>query len=156
MGVDKNSSWTINSAYALNSQPRIPTRACQSRVVTTDLPTLRTSLKQTPSESATQEEKDLGKLQCPGWTVCSDWADGPWGSDRQSAGPQRMVRKTARTTSMQWQNTDGPYPTRGRSVGNSYRADCPRQAGELSANHMQPKATVSTARTMNMHEQTMN
>jgi hypothetical protein len=29
-----------NSAYASNSQPRIPTRVCQGRVVTADLPTL--------------------------------------------------------------------------------------------------------------------
>jgi hypothetical protein len=29
-----------NSAYAPNSQPRIPTRVCQGSVVTADLPTL--------------------------------------------------------------------------------------------------------------------
>jgi hypothetical protein len=34
-----------NSAYAPNPQPRIPTQACQGRVVTTDLPTLGTSPK---------------------------------------------------------------------------------------------------------------
>jgi hypothetical protein len=38
MGADKNSSRRMNSAYALNSQPRIPARVCQGHVVTTDLP----------------------------------------------------------------------------------------------------------------------
>jgi hypothetical protein len=32
-----------NSAYAPNSQPRIPIRVCQVHVVTTDLPTLGTT-----------------------------------------------------------------------------------------------------------------
>jgi hypothetical protein len=43
MGVDKNSSRRMNSAYTPNSQLRSPTRTCQGGVVTTDLPTLGTS-----------------------------------------------------------------------------------------------------------------
>jgi hypothetical protein len=73
MEADKNSSQI--SAYAPNSQPRIPTRACQGRVVTRDLPTLGTSLKQTPRESTTQEARDLA-YQCGSRrTIGMDWAD---------------------------------------------------------------------------------
>jgi hypothetical protein len=36
----KNLLQRENSAYAPNSQPRIPTRVCQGSVVTADLPTL--------------------------------------------------------------------------------------------------------------------
>jgi hypothetical protein len=59
--ADKNSFRRMNSTYAQNPQPRILTWACQGRVVTTDLPTLGTSLKQTSSKSATQEANDLTK-----------------------------------------------------------------------------------------------
>jgi hypothetical protein len=79
MGVDKNSSRRMNSAYAPTTQPRIATQACQGRVVTTDPPTLGRSLKQTPSKIATQEVKDLGNLQRPGQTVRTEEADYPRG-----------------------------------------------------------------------------
>jgi hypothetical protein len=49
-----------------------PTRAYQGRVVTTDLPTLGTSLKQTPSECATLEAGDLADLRDLGRTVHVD------------------------------------------------------------------------------------
>jgi hypothetical protein len=48
-----------NLAYVPNSQPRIPTRVCQSRVVTTNQPTLRANSKQSQSEIETQRAKDL-------------------------------------------------------------------------------------------------
>jgi hypothetical protein len=51
-----------NSIYVPNSQPRIPTRVCQGRVVTTDLPTLGTNPKQSQSKSKTQGAKDLVAL----------------------------------------------------------------------------------------------
>jgi hypothetical protein len=86
MGADKNSSRRVNSAYAPTSQPRIPTRACEGHVVTMDLPTLGTSFKQSQSESATQETKDLGNLRRPRRTVRGDRADGPQGVGRRSAG----------------------------------------------------------------------
>jgi hypothetical protein len=66
MGADKSSSQRSNSAYAPNSQPRIPTRVCQARVVTMDLPTLGTNPKQTQSESESQEAKDLAPLRSLG------------------------------------------------------------------------------------------
>jgi hypothetical protein len=69
MGADKNSSRRSNSAYAPNSQPRMPTQVCQGRVVTTDLPTLGTNPKQSQRESETQEAKDLATLQNPRQTV---------------------------------------------------------------------------------------
>jgi hypothetical protein len=48
-----------NSAYAPNSQPRIPTRVCQGHVVTANLPTLGGNPKRFQSESETQRAKDL-------------------------------------------------------------------------------------------------
>jgi hypothetical protein len=59
----------MNSTYAPNSQPRIPTWVCQGHVVTTDLPTLGTNPNSKQHGCATQEEKDLGNLQSLGWTV---------------------------------------------------------------------------------------
>jgi hypothetical protein len=85
MGADRNSSRRSNSAFA-NSQPRILTRVCQDRVVTTDLPTLGTNPKQSQSESETQEAKNLAALQGTKRTVRGDWADGPRGTGGRSAG----------------------------------------------------------------------
>jgi hypothetical protein len=48
-----------NSAYVPNLQPRIATRVCQSRVVTTDLPSLGANPKRSQSERETQRAKDL-------------------------------------------------------------------------------------------------
>jgi hypothetical protein len=76
MGADKNSSSRPNSAYAPNSPPRIPTRVCQGRVVTTDLPTLGTNPRQSQSESETQESKDLAIMRSLGQTVRGVLADG--------------------------------------------------------------------------------
>jgi hypothetical protein len=70
--------------YVPKSQLRIPTRACQGYVVTTDLPALGTSPNATQSKSRTQEVKDLGCLQDPGVlstlrgrTVCGGKVDCP-------------------------------------------------------------------------------
>jgi hypothetical protein len=106
----------MNSAYAQNSQPGIPTRACQGHIVTTDLPTLGASLKQTSSESATQEAKDLGNLQWPGRTICTEGADCPRGPGRPSASTGRTVRKWH--LNLQWRNakTVRPCPTDGTSA----------------------------------------
>jgi hypothetical protein len=76
MGADENSSRRSNSAYAPNSQPRIFTRVCQSRVVRTDLPTLGTNPKQSQSESATQEAKDLATLRGTMRTMCGSRTGG--------------------------------------------------------------------------------
>jgi hypothetical protein len=59
----------MNSAYAPNSQPNVPTRVCQGRVVTTDLPTLGTNPNTKQHRSATQEAKNLGDLHSLGRTV---------------------------------------------------------------------------------------
>jgi hypothetical protein len=53
MGADKNSSWSLNSAYSPNSQPMIPTWVCQGQVVTMDLPTLGTNPNSKQYGSAT-------------------------------------------------------------------------------------------------------
>jgi hypothetical protein len=79
-------------AYTPNSQPRIPTRVCQGRVVTADLPTLGTNFKQSRSGSATQEAKDLATLRSARRTVREPGADGPraWGGRSTDTG--RTVR----------------------------------------------------------------
>jgi hypothetical protein len=73
-------------AYAPNSQPRIPTRVCQGRVVTTDLPTLGTDPNSIQHGSTTQKAKDIGNLEVPGRlsavsgrTVREEGADCPRG-----------------------------------------------------------------------------
>jgi hypothetical protein len=58
-----------NSAYAPNSQLRIPTRVHQSHVVITNLPTLGANPKRAQSESETQRGKDLAAQHWIGQTV---------------------------------------------------------------------------------------
>jgi hypothetical protein len=91
MGDNKNSSQRTDSAYAPNSQPRIPTRACQGHVVTTDLQTLGTTPKQSLNESATQEANDLAALQNTWRTVRKHRADRPRGLGGLSVGQRRTV-----------------------------------------------------------------
>jgi hypothetical protein len=70
-GSERGSDWEPikiilqreNSAYAPNSQARVPTRVCQGHIVTTDLPTLGTNPKLSRSESETQEVKNLAALR---------------------------------------------------------------------------------------------
>jgi hypothetical protein len=93
MGADKNSSQRLNSVYAPNSQPRIPTRVCQGHVVTTDIPTLAINPKQSRSGNTTQEAKDLVVLQITTWTVRKAGADGPQGLGGQSATLGQTVQK---------------------------------------------------------------
>jgi hypothetical protein len=83
-----------NLVVAPNSQRRIPTRVCQGRVVTMDLPTLRTNLKQSQSENETQEARDLATLHSHMWTVREARADGLRTSDGRSASLEWTVRKT--------------------------------------------------------------
>jgi hypothetical protein len=92
MGADKNSSRRMNSAYAPNPQTKIPTRACQGRVVTKDLPTLGTSPKPIQHGSTTQKARDLGNLESTRRTVRSVRADCPRGGCGLSARRERTVR----------------------------------------------------------------
>jgi hypothetical protein len=93
MGADKNSSRSMNSAYAPNSQPRVPTWICQGHVVTMDLLTLGTNPNSKKHGSATQEAKDLGNLQSLGRTVRGALAYSPQGAGRRSTRSRRTVRK---------------------------------------------------------------
>jgi hypothetical protein len=93
MGADKNSSLRSNSAYAPNSQPRIPTRVCQGHIVPTDLPTLGTNPNSKKHRSATQEAKDLDKSAGSKRTVCKARADNPHAPGGRSATLGRTVRK---------------------------------------------------------------
>jgi exo-beta-1,3-glucanase (GH17 family) len=79
MGADKNSSQRMNLAYAPNSQPRIPTRICQGRVVPMDLATLGINPNSKQHKSTTQEAKDLSNLHSLGRTVRMEGADCPRG-----------------------------------------------------------------------------
>jgi hypothetical protein len=82
----------MNSAYAPNPQLRIPTRACQGRVVTTDLPTLGTSPKPIQRESTTQKEKDLAIWRAPGGlSVVSGRTVREEGADRPKLLPEPPV-----------------------------------------------------------------
>jgi hypothetical protein len=112
MGADKNSSRRSNSAYAPNSQPSIPTRVCQGRVLTTDLPTLGTNPKQSQSESETQGAKDLTTLRSTRRTVRKHWADYPRGLGGLSAGCGGPSENTSRTTSTAPSITYHPPNTR--------------------------------------------
>jgi hypothetical protein len=82
-----------NSAYAPNSQPRIPTRVCQGHVVTTDLPTLGTNPKGSRSESETQEAKNIAALRSTRRTVRKHRVDHPQGQGGLSAGLRWTIRK---------------------------------------------------------------
>jgi hypothetical protein len=85
MGAHTNSSRRMISAYAPNSQPRVPRRVWQGRVVTTDLPTLGTNPNSKKHGSATQEAKDISDLHNLGRTVRVEAADCPWGPGESSA-----------------------------------------------------------------------
>jgi hypothetical protein len=74
MGADKILLQGENSAYTPKSQPMIPTRVCQGRVVTTDLPTLGTNPNQSQNESETHRSKGLS---CPANTLAD--SPRPWG-----------------------------------------------------------------------------
>jgi hypothetical protein len=94
MGADKNSSQRENSAYAPNSQPRIPTRVCQGSVVTADLPTLGANPKRSQSESENQRAKDQAAQHWTRRTVCKHLADRPRGLGGLFADTGRTVRET--------------------------------------------------------------
>jgi hypothetical protein len=117
MGADKNSSRRLNSAYAPNSQPRIPTRFCQGCVVTTDLPTLGTNPKQSQRQSETKEAKDLATLRKPRRAVRGDRVDSPCGGGGQSTRLRRTIRNSQQN--LQY-----------RTLKNRWSAPCPRTVHE--------------------------
>jgi hypothetical protein len=69
------------------------------RVVTTNLPTLGTNLKQSQSRSTTQEAKDLVVLQITRRTVRKAGADGPQALGGQSATRGGQYEKGNKTSS---------------------------------------------------------
>jgi hypothetical protein len=115
-----------DSAYTPNSQPRIPTRVCQGRVVTMDLPTLGTNSKQSQSGSTAQKAKHLVALGGTKRTVRGDRADGLRVTDGRS-------EKESRPSSSAPQITDNPRPALERSASNRCRTDGPRRPGGQSA-----------------------
>jgi hypothetical protein len=138
MRVDKNSSRRMNSVYAPNSQPRVLTRVCQGRLVTTDLPTLRTNSNSKQYGSATQEAKDLGTLRSSRWTVRDGRADVLRGAGGQSASHIGQSERATQTSSMH-------RPKFGRSTSSLQtvrysRTVQPHRADGL-ANKIQPKPT---------------
>jgi hypothetical protein len=131
-----------NSAYAPNSQPRIPTRVYQGHVVTTDLLTLGTNPKQSQSGSTTQEVKDLAVVRKPRRTVREHRVDGPRPSSGQSVKCNRITKHASR-------NADGLYPTRGLSESNLCHVDSLRPPGGRSA---KPHATKLSHLERSTHE----
>jgi hypothetical protein len=136
MGAKKKSFRRMNSACAPNSQPRIPTRVCQGRVVTTDPPTLGTNPNSKQHGSGTQEAKDLDRSAGSTRTVRTASADSPQAPSGRSATLGRTVRK--RQQNLQYRTpeirtvrpwppdslmmTDSPWTPREQS---GPHADCP-------------------------------
>jgi hypothetical protein len=122
-----------NSAYTPKSQPKIPTRVCQGRVVTADLPTLGTNPKRTQRESETQRSKGLS---CPANTLAD--SPRPWG--RRPAVTGRTIRypradgplitterpgKHPNTRTVRTWSSDGPRATRAARTVRDPQADSP-------------------------------
>jgi hypothetical protein len=105
-----------NSAYAPNSQPRIPTQVCQGHVVTMDLPTLGTNPKQPQSESTNQEAKDLAALQYTRQTIRGLQADRPRGYGGPYASCDGLSKKRSPITSTAPSITDCPRWANGPSA----------------------------------------
>jgi hypothetical protein len=135
----------MNSAYAPKSQQRIPTRVCQGRIVTTDLPTLGTNPNSKQYGSTTQEANDLGNLRCLG--------DRPHGPGGPSAGSRRTVRKYLQNhqycTSKNEPSVPYQWTVRASQTVLLPRADCP-------TNHFQPKPPDSTDQNKATQELTKN
>jgi hypothetical protein len=92
MGADKNSSRRMNSAYAPNSQPRVPTRVLPRSHRQNGPTDPSNKPKQSQGKTETQEAKDLGNMQWPGQTVRMEGADYPWAPGGPSASSWRTVR----------------------------------------------------------------
>jgi hypothetical protein len=110
-GADKNSSPKRELGLCPNTQPRIPTRACQGRVVTTDLPTLGISPKPIQRESTTQKPRDLGNLESTRLTVHSVWADYPRGGHGLSVEggrPFKLLHEPSIVHREKWTVREGP------------------------------------------------
>jgi hypothetical protein len=125
------------------------TRACQGCVVTTDIPTLGTSLKPITSKSATQEAKDLADLRDPGWTIHGVWADGPRRGGGRSTSPARTVQKTA--PNLQYAQVKNGRSGRAPQTVRAARTIRPPQA-DGPTNSFQPKPTDTTDRNEAMQE----
>jgi hypothetical protein len=107
-----------NSAYAPNSQPRIPTRVCQGHIVTTDLPT---------KDSHTS----LPRSASSGRTVRMPTADRPRGSGELSEKDSQTSNTTPTIMFRPWRHL-------GLSATNTPHADYLRTPGGPSA---KPPAT---------------
>jgi hypothetical protein len=103
------------SAYAPNSQLKIPTRVSQGHVVTADLPTLGTNSKRSQSGSTNQEVKDLATLRSTRRTVRKLPVDCPRAHGGPSARHRQTVRK--RLANLQYcTNNNGPSVEAPRTV----------------------------------------
>jgi hypothetical protein len=136
MGADKIFSRRLNSAYAPNSQPRVPTRVCQGSVVTMHLPTLGTNSNSKQHRSRTQEAKDFGHLRSPKRTVRVGAVDGLRVRGRQS--------KNGHRTSSMHPPKFGRYASSLRTIRSSWIVQPHRANGPT--NNFQPKPTGHTNR----------
>jgi hypothetical protein len=139
----------MNSAYAPNSQPNVPTRVCQGRVVTTDLPTLGTNPNTKQHRSATQEAKNLGDLHSLGQTVRVGGGDCPRGHADCPQAQGRPSENGTQTSSTAPQKTDHPSSTCGPSVlrglsGLSLRTVCQTLCNQKHTTERIKKANKNT------------
>jgi hypothetical protein len=142
MGANKISCRRSNSAGAPNSQPKIPTRVYQVRVVTTDLPTLGTNPKQSQRETETQGAQDLTTLRSTRRTVRKHRADCPCGLGGLSAGCGGPSENNSRTSSTAPSIMDHPFAPLGQS------SLCSRTVCQTSW----PRAITRTPNHLSFHE----
>jgi hypothetical protein len=134
-----------NSAYAPNSQPRIPTRVCQGRVVTTDLPTLETNPNSVQYRSTNQKAKDISNLESTRRTARSVRADCPRGGHRPS-------ENATRTSSTAPRKTDRPWWTRGPSASSRTVRHSSTDRPQTSCTKNPPTKRIERKVLKNSHE----
>jgi hypothetical protein len=149
-----------------NSQPRVPTRVCQGRIVkaTTNLPTLGANPNSKQHGSATQEENDLDDMQSPWQTVCGDRAAGPHGGGGRSTWGWRTVREVAADSLKK--PTEPPVPHPEKLTVHALSSDSPRATSaartvrdlhvDSPQNLSQPKTAGNIDRNKSAQEHAMN
>jgi hypothetical protein len=128
-----------NSAYAPNSQPRIPTRVCQGHVLTTNLPILGTNSKQSQSGSTNQEAKDLATLT----------ADRPRGTSKLFEKDSQTSSTAPTITDRLWRHLGPSVTTPSSRTVRGPQADC-------SPNSLQLKTAGKTDQKKGAQEQATN
>jgi hypothetical protein len=143
MGADKilPEGWTRPMSQIHNQ--RIPTRVCQGRVVTTDLPSLGANPEQPQSESETQEAKNLAALWGTRRTVRVVRADGPRVTGGWSGNENRTSSSSPRIT-------DCPDEHYGRFEPRGLSGHPRRTVRPTSSKRKPPTRRIKTKRNKNL------